>query len=104
MRKLLTILAISVFILYGLPSSPSHAQDTKTIADLLQDSATNSAKPEFTIYLAALKAGDPKLLARLSDKTVASTVFAPTDAAFTRYLKIFGSHKIEELVKYVTFS
>ena len=102
MRKLLALLSLCVFILNVLPTSRSFAQatPTKTIADLIQDAANDSAKPEFTIYLAALKANDPKLLARLADNNSTSTVFAPTDAAFKRYLRIFGDRKIEDMVKY----
>jgi transforming growth factor-beta-induced protein len=89
MRKLSLLLVIAALIIAALPSTPSFAQDkpTKTIADIVVESAGAKDKPEFTVLLAAVKAADPMFLQVLSDKDRSLTVFAPTDAAFQDLLK-----------------
>jgi transforming growth factor-beta-induced protein len=87
MRKPIALL-VSIVLLLTL-AAPVMAQDkpTKTIADIVAESASAKDKPEFTILLAAVKAADPTFLQKLSDPEGTMTVFAPTDAAFGELLK-----------------
>jgi transforming growth factor-beta-induced protein len=87
MRKPIALL-VSIVLLLTL-AAPVMAQDkpTKTIADIVAESASAQNKPEFTILLAAVKAAGPMFLQKLSDPESTMTAFAPTDAAFGELLK-----------------
>src|SRR5512135_3481940 len=100
MRKLSLLLIIAALLIATVPSATSFAQGkpTKTIADIIVESASAKDKPEFTVLLAAVKAADPMFLQKLSDKDSSMTVFAPTDAAFTALLKALNM-KAEDLLK-----
>jgi transforming growth factor-beta-induced protein len=56
--------------------------ETRTIADIVVESAGMAEGAEFTSLLAAVQAADPAVLTTLSDPEAELTVFAPTDAAF----------------------
>jgi transforming growth factor-beta-induced protein len=56
--------------------------ESKTIADVVVEAASDMDAPEFTLLLAAVQAADPSVLEALSDAEGSFTVFAPTDAAF----------------------
>jgi transforming growth factor-beta-induced protein len=100
MRKGLVLLVIAVLFTAAFPAGTTFAQTkpTKTIADIVVESAGAKDKPEFTVLLAAVKAADPMFLEMLSSKDETMTVFAPTDAAFTALLKALNL-KAEDLLK-----
>ncbi|MCA0458068.1 MAG: fasciclin domain-containing protein [Chloroflexi bacterium] len=56
--------------------------ETRTIADIVVESAGMTDAPEFTTLLTAVQAADPAVLETLSNPDAVLTVFAPTDAAF----------------------
>lgn len=56
--------------------------ESRTIADIVVESAGMMEGAEFTSLLAAVSAADPAVLTTLSDPEAELTVFAPTDAAF----------------------
>jgi uncharacterized surface protein with fasciclin (FAS1) repeats len=89
MRKFSLLLITASLFIAALPSATSFAQTkpTKTIAEIVVDSASAKDKPEFTVLLAAVKVADPMFLQKLSDKDSSMTVFAPTDEAFMALLK-----------------
>jgi uncharacterized surface protein with fasciclin (FAS1) repeats len=95
MRKFLVLLLALSVLVVGIV--PAFAQDTKTIADIVVESAGAKDKPEFTVLLAAVKAADPIFLETLSSKDAVATVFAPTDAAFGDLLKALNM-KAEDLL------
>ena len=64
--------------------------ETRTIADIVVDSANMTDSPEFATLLAAVSAADPAVLETLSDPDAELTVFAPTDAAFTAAFEAMG--------------
>jgi transforming growth factor-beta-induced protein len=86
MRKLSIVLVLAALLSAAIPSF-AQEQSTKTIADIVAESASAQDKPEFTILLAAVKAADPMFLQKLSDPESTMTVFAPTDTAFGDLLK-----------------
>jgi uncharacterized surface protein with fasciclin (FAS1) repeats len=86
MRKLSIVLVLAALLSTAVPSL-AQEKPTKTIADIVAESASAQNKPEFTILLAAVKAADPMFLQKLSDPESTMTVFAPTDAAFGELLK-----------------
>jgi uncharacterized surface protein with fasciclin (FAS1) repeats len=100
MRKSSLLLIIAALFIATLPSAVSFAQGkpTKTIAEIVVESASAKNKPQFTILLAAVKAADPMFLNKLSDKESNMTVFAPTDAAFGDLLKALNM-KADDLLK-----
>ncbi|GAB4550996.1 MAG: hypothetical protein OHK0023_17580 [Anaerolineae bacterium] len=58
--------------------------ETKTIAELVQEAATDTENPQFTTLLAAVAAADEAVLTTLADTNAKLTVFAPTDEAFSK--------------------
>jgi transforming growth factor-beta-induced protein len=86
MRKLSIVLVLAALLSTAIPSF-AQEKSTKTIADIVAESASAQDKPEFTILLGAVKAADPMFLQKLSDPESTMTVFAPTDAAFGELLK-----------------
>lgn len=56
--------------------------ETRTIAEIVVESAGMMEAPEFTTLLTAVQAADPAVLETLSNPDAVLTVFAPTDAAF----------------------
>ncbi len=56
--------------------------ESKTIAELVVEAASNADAPQFTSLLAAVQAADPAVLETLSNPDAELTVFAPTDDAF----------------------
>lgn len=56
--------------------------ESRTIAELVVDTAGQKEGAEFTSLLAAVQAADPSVLEALSNPEAELTVFAPTDAAF----------------------
>ena len=56
--------------------------ESRTIADIVVETAGMEEAPEFATLLAAVGAADPAVLETLSDAEAELTVFAPTDAAF----------------------
>lgn len=56
--------------------------ESRTIADIVVESAGDEEAPEFTTLLAAVSAADPAVLELLSNPEAELTVFAPTDEAF----------------------
>ncbi len=56
--------------------------ESRTIADIVVESASMTEGAEFTTLLAAVQAADPAVLETLSNPEAELTVFAPTDAAF----------------------
>lgn len=56
--------------------------ETRTIAEIVVESAADAENPQFATLLAAVQAADPAVLELLSDPEARVTVFAPTDAAF----------------------
>lgn len=56
--------------------------ESRTIAEIVVESASAEEGPEFTSLLAAVQAADPAVLETLSNPEAELTVFAPTDAAF----------------------
>jgi uncharacterized surface protein with fasciclin (FAS1) repeats len=86
MRKLSIVLVLAALLSTAIPSF-AQEKPTKTIADIVAESASAQDKPEFTILLAAVQNADPMFLQKLSDPESTMTVFAPTDAAFGDLLK-----------------
>ena len=86
--RFLYAVLIAVFALssFAAPSAQA-AQDPGTIVDVVL--AANAETGEFSILIAALQAANPDILKRLSSERE-STVFAPTDAAFTALLEELG--------------
>jgi uncharacterized surface protein with fasciclin (FAS1) repeats len=64
--------------------------ETRTIAEIVVESAGMMDAPEFTTLLAAVSAADPAVLETLSDPEAELTVFAPTDAAFAALIEELG--------------
>lgn len=56
--------------------------ESRTIAEIVVESAGMMEAPEFTTLLTAVQAADPAVLETLSNADAVLTVFAPTDAAF----------------------
>lgn len=56
--------------------------ESRTIAEIVVESAGDMEAPEFATLLAAVQAADPAVLETLSNADLDLTVFAPTDAAF----------------------
>lgn len=56
--------------------------ETRTIAEIVVESAADAEAPQFATLLAAVQAADPAVLELLSDAEAELTVFAPTDEAF----------------------
>ncbi len=56
--------------------------ETRTIAEIVVESAADAEAPQFATLLAAVQAADPAVLELLSDAEASVTVFAPTDEAF----------------------
>jgi uncharacterized surface protein with fasciclin (FAS1) repeats len=67
--------------------TPTPEPEVPSIAELVVASTQNDPA-QFTILLAAVQAADPLVLAALSDDDASLTVFAPTDAAFSRLLAL----------------
>ncbi|MBZ0306630.1 MAG: fasciclin domain-containing protein [Anaerolineae bacterium] len=82
---MLVLVAVLVF--------PAAAQEETppTIGQLVSDRAASEDAPQFTILLEALKVADQRFIERLSDPDMVAatftTVFAPTDDAFTALLE-----------------
>lgn len=93
MFKLSVLLIIVIFLAANMLPTTLAQDGQPTIAEILQSRA-QSDTPEFTLLLAALQAADPALWERLSNPEMAAatftTVFAPTDAAFTAWLTTLG--------------
>lgn len=56
--------------------------ESRTVAEIVVESAGMMESPEFTTLLTAVQAADPAVLETLSNADAVLTVFAPTDAAF----------------------
>ena len=56
--------------------------ESRTIAEIVVESAGMMESPEFTTLLTAVQAADPAVLETLSNTDAVLTVFAPTDSAF----------------------
>ena len=56
--------------------------ESRTVADIVVEAASDEEAPEFVSLLTAVGAADPIILEALSDPEAELTVFAPTDAAF----------------------
>lgn len=80
------LIAVFAFSALAVPSVQA-AEETGTIVDVVL--AANAETGEFSILIAALQAANPGILKRLSSERD-STVFAPTDAAFTALLEELG--------------
>lgn len=64
--------------------------ETRTLAEVVVDAASDEEAPEFTTLLAAVGLADPAVLEALSDPEAELTVFAPTDAAFAALAEALG--------------
>ncbi|CAG0964095.1 MAG: fasciclin domain-containing protein [Anaerolinea sp.] len=87
MKRVVLLMLVAVIVLGGF--SVAKAQDAKTIAEIVVESA-GAATPEFATLLAAVQAADPAVLEALSNKDAKLTVFAPTDAAFAALKEALG--------------
>lgn len=85
MRKVVFLL-LATLVALSFTGIPTQAQEAKTIADIVVESA-QAASPEFSTLLAAVQAADPVILAALANPEASLTVFAPTNAAFEAALK-----------------
>jgi transforming growth factor-beta-induced protein len=82
------VLLIAIFTFGALAVPPVRAaEETGTIVDVAL--AANAQTGEFSILIAALQSANPGILRRLGSERE-STVFAPTDAAFTALLDELG--------------
>lgn len=92
MNKKILMVVVALFSLLAVV--PTFAQDTmsKTIADIVVESAS-AATPEFSTLLAAVQAADPAVLETLANAELDPkvTVFAPTDAAFAALAEELGA-------------
>lgn len=64
--------------------------ESRTIAEIVVESAGNMEAPEFSTLLAAVLAADPAVVETLGDAEAELTVFAPTDAAFAALAAALG--------------
>jgi uncharacterized surface protein with fasciclin (FAS1) repeats len=80
------LIAVFAFSAFAAPSAQA-AGELGTIVDVAI--AANAETGEFSILIAALQAANPAIIKRLSSQRE-STVFAPTDAAFTALLEELG--------------
>ncbi|HEX6035356.1 MAG TPA: fasciclin domain-containing protein [Anaerolineales bacterium] len=80
------LIAVFAFSAFAAPTAQA-AQEPGTIVDVVL--AANAETGEFSILIAALQAANHDIIKRLSSERE-STVFAPTDAAFTALLEELG--------------
>ena len=66
MRKLLSILLVTLLLMLAVIPSLSAQEATPTIADMIAAMATDPEEPEFTMLYAALQAADPAVLENLA--------------------------------------
>jgi uncharacterized surface protein with fasciclin (FAS1) repeats len=64
--------------------------ETRTLAEIVVETARAAEGAEFTTLLAAVQAADEAVLKALSDPESKLTVFAPTDAAFAALKEALG--------------
>jgi uncharacterized surface protein with fasciclin (FAS1) repeats len=64
--------------------------ETRTLAEIVVETASAAEGAEFTTLLAAVQAADEAVLNALSDPESKLTVFAPTDAAFAALKEALG--------------
>jgi transforming growth factor-beta-induced protein len=93
MFKLSTLMIIIILVTANMLPTALAQDGQPTIAEILQAHAQSDA-PEFTLLLDALQTADSALWERLSNPDIATatftTVFAPTDTAFTAWLTTMG--------------
>ncbi len=72
--------------------------ETRTLAEIVVETASAEEGAEFTTLLTAVQAADPSVLEILSDPDGAYTVFAPTDAAFAALIEALGEEAFNGIV------
>ncbi|MCS6870875.1 MAG: fasciclin domain-containing protein [Anaerolineae bacterium] len=72
--------------------------ETRTLAEIVVETAGAKEGAEFTTLLAAVQAADEAVLKALSDPKAKLTVFAPTDAAFAALKKALGDEAFNKIL------